>query len=580
MSNPTFTKDRRKSTDVPQDAQANSQAQANLAPSPMGVSLDLTPLKKPIRPVKKPARAESDLEPVPGPVIFDAVTEQPLLLAQAQSAPPLLLAQAQNEVAGREFPSLFGAPVTSTTNESFKAIDASGPRNLTGFGLSDVALVAGSVVLAAASGGGGGANANSTGSGSGSPAPTVLPPVFQTIAVRNNLSGTATVDVTYSTKLDSQHPPLLSAFKLSKGGIDYTPNKIAISGNVISLDFYHVVVGTQAQALPFSYTGPGSDNSAQALLGSSGLPAADLLTTVVAVDNTPPTVTAVSVRALSANPQATVINGQADFTVTFSEGLSGTAPTAANFSAGAYATVTGVTPVANTTQYLVRVITKANVPSGTVALRLIGAGLSDAAGNAVANADLTSLAALAVDTVAPVVSISSVGGADSTVKALASDHAVVGTAEVGRPVTIKTGANTLGTATADASGHWSYMLTTANISTLGQGSNKSIMASQTDVAGNVGTSAVFKFSVDTVAPTVIAVTDNVSASMTNGWVVFTVTFSEALVGTVTTANFTAGPNGTVTDVITVTGANQCIVRVKPNAGVASGTVGLSVVGGG
>ena len=78
---------------------------------------------------------------------------------------------------------------------------------------------------------------------------------------------------------------------------------------------------------------------------------------------------------------------------------------------------------------------------------------------------------------------------------------MTGTAEANSTVTIKSGATTLGTTTADAAGNYSYTITTANItSPLGQGSD-SITATQTDVAGNTGTSAAFAFNVDNVAPT-------------------------------------------------------------------------------
>jgi len=57
----------------------------------------------------------------------------------------------------------------------------------------------------------------------------------------------------------------------------------------------------------------------------------------------------------------------------------------------------------------------------------------------------------------------------------------------------------LGTATADSNGDFSYELTSGNLTTLGQGSGKSISAKQTDSAGNTQTSAAFSFSVDSIA---------------------------------------------------------------------------------
>jgi Ca2+-binding RTX toxin-like protein len=107
-----------------------------------------------------------------------------------------------------------------------------------------------------------------------------------------------------------------------------------------------------------------------------------------------------------------------------------------------------------------------------------------------------------VDTLAPGIVITSVGGADNTVSSQAGDNTVVGTAEAGLTVAITAGATTLGTVVADGTGNFSYSLTTANITSLGQGSGKSITAAATDAAGNLGTSAAKAFGIDTVAPAV------------------------------------------------------------------------------
>jgi hypothetical protein len=158
------------------------------------------------------------------------------------------------------------------------------------------------------------------------------------------------------------------------------------------------------------------------------------------------------------------------------------------------------------------------------ALSLNGGTIRDAAGN---NALLTlaapgspaSLAArknlVITTTTAPTVAITSIGGADKTVSSQTGDAAVVGTAEANRLVSIKYGATTLGTTTANGSGGFSYTLTAANLITIGQGTGKSITASQSDAAGNTGSSPTFGFVVDTLAPTTTAaitgVADNVGS---------------------------------------------------------------------
>jgi uncharacterized protein YegP (UPF0339 family) len=126
----------------------------------------------------------------------------------------------------------------------------------------------------------------------------------------------------------------------------------------------------------------------------------------------------------------------------------------------------------------------------------VAASATDVAGNtsALGNSSFT------LDTVAPSVTISAIGGPDSVVSSVAGDAVVTGTAEALRTVTIMSGATTLGTTTADAAGNYSYTITAANITTIAQGGD-SITATQTDAAGNTGTSAAFAINVDTVAPT-------------------------------------------------------------------------------
>src|SRR5204863_110426 len=90
----------------------------------------------------------------------------------------------------------------------------------------------------------------------------------------------------------------------------------------------------------------------------------------------------------------------------------------------------------------------------------------------------------------------------NTVSGQTGDATVVGTAEIGSTVTVKSGATTLGTAVADGSGNWTYTLTAGDLTTLGQGTGKTVTATATDVAGNVsGTITSATFAVDTAAPT-------------------------------------------------------------------------------
>ena len=98
-------------------------------------------------------------------------------------------------------------------------------------------------------------------------------------------------------------------------------------------------------------------------------------------------------------------------------------------------------------------------------------------------------------------------------------------------------------------------------------------------AANVSLTGVSQGSpqIDTLAPTVTAVTDNVAAAVTKGPISFTATFSEAVTG-VSTSSFTA-TNGTVASVTQVDASHYTVV-VNPTAGIASGDVALSLVAGG
>ena len=93
------------------------------------------------------------------------------------------------------------------------------------------------------------------------------------------------------------------------------------------------------------------------------------------------------------------------FNVVFGEAVVGSVTTA-NFTA-TNGTVSSVTTV-DSTHYTVVVTPSSNVASGTVALSLVGTGLTDLAGNAIANASLSGLDAQSIDTLAPSTTVSTV----------------------------------------------------------------------------------------------------------------------------------------------------------------------------
>ena len=143
---------------------------------------------------------------------------------------------------------------------------------------------------------------------------------------------------------------------------------------------------------------------------------------------------------------------------------------------------------------------------------------ADAAKVTTALADLA-VVAHTVDHFAPSApTITRIGGADSTVSSISGDNLVEGKTEAGATVTIKAGTSVLGTVKADASGAFSYALTSDNLVALGQGTGKVIVATATDLAENVSSAATSSaFTIDTVAPSSFAnITLGLSAATDTG----------------------------------------------------------------
>lgn len=108
-----------------------------------------------------------------------------------------------------------------------------------------------------------------------------------------------------------------------------------------------------------------------------------------------------------------------------------------------------------------------------------------------------------VDTAAPAVTehLTNDTGSSSTDN-ITSNPALAGSADPNAVVTLKEGTTVLGTATADAAGHWTFAPVGLN-----DGSH-TILASETDAAGNVGSTS-FTFTLDTHAPPAPSITNEV-----------------------------------------------------------------------
>ena len=245
-------------------------------------------------------------------------------------------------------------------------------------------------------------------------------------------------------------------------------------------------------------------------------------------DTTAPTVSNEAITSATGIQNSTLNAGDVvSVTVTMSEAVTvnGTPQLALNIGGATvqanYASGTGSTALVFTYTILSGQTDTNGISINANALSLNGGTITDAAGNpaTLTFAAVTDNAGYLVDTTAPsaptisgVGESGAIGGADNTVSGQTGDNTVTGTAEANSTVTVISGANTLGTAIANGSGNWTYTLTSANLTTLGQGNGKSITATATDAAGNVsGASSAFSFSVDTVAPTAVGMVTALSA---------------------------------------------------------------------
>jgi hypothetical protein len=190
--------------------------------------------------------------------------------------------------------------------------------------------------------------------------------------------------------------------------------------------------------------------------------------------------------------------------------------------------------------------------------------------------------ALTIDTHAPSTPVLALGagvsnGATAS-EATAATGVVTVSGEAGSSiaVTFTNGTHTVTKTVTGTGAAQAVTLLAGDLGTLTDGTI-SVSAVATDAAGNASPAGSTSFVLDTKAPTVTAVTDNITASVTNGAINFSVTFSEAVSG-VSASSFTA-TNGTVTG-FTAVDSSHYTVAVTPTAGVQAGNVALSLVAAG
>ncbi len=253
---------------------------------------------------------------------------------------------------------------------------------------------------------------------------------------------------------------------------------------------------------------------------------------VLTLDTIAPTVT-ITTAAETSNVATQTISG----TVTAAEAAVGATVTL-------YDTVNGVTTEIGTA-------TVGNGGAWSTSVTLSGDGAhsivakdTDAAGNTGSSAPVV----LTLDTIAPTVTISSSGGLTNQATHTISGTVTAAEAAVGATVTLYDTINgvttAIGTATVGSGGAWSTSVTLS-----GDGSH-SIVAKDTDAAGNTGSSAPVVLTLDTIAPTVTVTTAAETSNVATQTISGTVTAAEAAVGATVTLYDTV--NGVTTEIGTAT----------------------------
>jgi hypothetical protein len=237
------------------------------------------------------------------------------------------------------------------------------------------------------------------------------------------------------------------------------------------------VTAAQAQALA------DGSYSIQATVSDAAGNAAITVTQTITVDTVPPTVT-ISTPDTTTNQSTQTISGS----VTTTEATAGATVTL-------YDTVNGVTTQIGT----------ATVGSGgtwSTSVTLSGSGSHSIVAqdtNAAGNTGTSTPVVFTLDTLAPTVMISTTAETSNVATQTISGTVAAGEAAVGATVTLLDtvgGVTTqIGTATVGSGGVWSTSVTLS-----GDGAH-SVVAKDTDVAGNTGTSAPVVFTLDTTVPT-------------------------------------------------------------------------------
>ena len=282
-----------------------------------------------------------------------------------------------------------------------------------GFGWGTLAAGTAGVAGVAAIAGGAGATPSDASPTSDTRAPVVS-------AVSGAKAEVTNADITFIVTFDE---PLVGTVR--------TDNFSATNGNITSVtpvtgtNQYKVVVTPKSDIpsgeVTLSLIGDGLKDSAGNPVQNADLAKVFPEEAKQVIDTKAPSVTTVT-----ETTSDEVTNADINFIVTFDEAVVGTVSTNSFIATnGTVSSVTkvssftatnglmrSVTRLAGVNAYTVVVTPDSGVASGVVALRLVDTNLKDAAGNAIANTDLSTKASQAIDTLAPTVTLTTVGDAN------------------------------------------------------------------------------------------------------------------------------------------------------------------------
>ena len=264
-------------------------------------------------------------------------------------------------------------------------------------------------------------------------------------------------------------------------------NGVSLLGNATVTGTTWSYSATVADATTYQFNAKATDaagNTSAAttnftVIGDTTAPAVPVINTV-ATDN-----------IVNATEQTTAITGTAEANATVNLSLGGNTRTVTANSSGVWSYT----------------LTAADITAMGQGAETLSATATDVAGNSGA----AGTRSISVDTVAPVAPTINAVATDDIVNATEQTTAISGTTEANATVNLSLGGNTR-TVTANGSGVWSYTLTAADITAMGQGA-ETLSATATDVAGNSGAAGTRAISVDTVASAVAltAATDDVGS---------------------------------------------------------------------